>query len=216
MRKRSLILLVVLSLLCLPVLLMAKTPTLSNPAPGKVPVKFVPQRAAVILWDQPISGSYTNAYGSQDFDEANNAYDIFGADDFLVDAPWFVEVIYTPGDLWNGGSTVMNATALNWQIYADAGGVPDGDPWGNGNSPFWSLSLAPTDPQVSVTNGGTTWIPIKTLSGNPGSYEWTVPTLNAEKTKCKVKVVLLDGVGNPIGTDVSDDIFTISPYMPPP
>ena len=45
------------------------------------------------------------------------------------------------------------AHALNWEIYADAGGVPDGDPWGGGSAPVWSLSLPPTDAQVTLSLG---------------------------------------------------------------
>jgi hypothetical protein len=152
MRKKVMIVVITFSLLCLPVLLMAQTPTLSSPGPGKVPVKFVPQQAPLILWDQPLSGSNTNAYVCQDFPDFPT-FSTFPADDFLVSVPWLVEVIYVPGSLWNGGTSIMNATALHWQIYADAGGVPDGDPSGGGNPPIWSLSLAPTDPQVSVTIG---------------------------------------------------------------
>lgn len=152
MRKWGLIILVALNLLCLPVLLMAQTPTLSSPGPGRVPVKSVPLGDSPVLWDQPLSGSNHNAYISQDFDDIAQM-STFAADDFFADAPWFVEVIYVPGDLWNNGTSIMNATSLNWQIYADAGGVPDGDPKGGGTPPVWSLSLAPTDPQVSVTNG---------------------------------------------------------------
>lgn len=56
-------------------------------------------------------------------------------------------------------------------------------------------------------NGGTTWAPIKTLTGNPGSYNWRVP--NVSSSSCKVKVVLKDASGNKVGSDVSDNYFTI-------
>jgi hypothetical protein len=68
-----------------------------------------------------------------------------------------------------------------------------------------------------TTNGGTTWKPIETLTSGPylpGSYtrRWEVPPVPAgtPRTKCKVKVVLKDEVGNPLGSDTSDGYFTIT------
>jgi hypothetical protein len=60
-------------------------------------------------------------------------------------------------------------------------------------------------------NDGMTWKSITTLSGNPGIFDWTLPTVRSLKTKCKVKVVLRDGSGDNVGSDVSDAYFTISP-----
>jgi YD repeat-containing protein len=58
-------------------------------------------------------------------------------------------------------------------------------------------------------DGGTTYTVIKTLTGNPGTYNWTVPAVTS--TNCKVKVVLKDSGAVAIGSDVSNNIFTISP-----
>jgi hypothetical protein len=60
---------------------------------------------------------------------------------------------------------------------------------------------------LKYTTDGTTWKKIKTLTGNPGNYNWTVPSVSS--TKCKVKVILKDANGASIGTDVSDKFFTI-------
>ena len=60
-----------------------------------------------------------------------------------------------------------------------------------------------------TTNGGSTWKAIKTLTGNPGSYNWRVP--NVSSSSCKVKVVLKDSSGITIGSDMSDGVFTIQP-----
>jgi hypothetical protein len=60
-------------------------------------------------------------------------------------------------------------------------------------------------------NGGTTWKAIKTLTGNLGSYNWTVPSVLTTKQRCKVKVILKDAGGVNIGSDVSDKKFTIQP-----
>jgi hypothetical protein len=60
-------------------------------------------------------------------------------------------------------------------------------------------------------DGGTTWPSIKgAVPGNPGYYDWT-PSVGKTKSKCKVKVVLMDAAGNSLGSDLSDGYFTISP-----
>jgi hypothetical protein len=58
---------------------------------------------------------------------------------------------------------------------------------------------------------GYTWNLITSLTGNPESYLWPIPTVQKTKTKCKVKVVLKDANGLTMGSDVSDDYFTIQP-----
>jgi hypothetical protein len=65
--------------------------------------------------------------------------------------------------------------------------------------------------KLSYTKDGTTWLPIETLDTNPGTRDWTVPSVPGERKKCKVKVTLLDDRGNPIGSDESDSLFTIQP-----
>jgi Zn-dependent metalloprotease len=63
-------------------------------------------------------------------------------------------------------------------------------------------------------DGGVSWKPVTTpLTGNPGTYDWTVPTVTADKTKCKVKVVLKDAGGVTLASDLSDAIFTIQPGL---
>jgi hypothetical protein len=72
-----------------------------------------------------------------------------------------------------------------------------------------------------TTNGGTTWKPIETLSGDtyppdPYSRPWTVPEVGASpKNKCKVKVVLKDASGKVVGSDTSEAFFTINPAPSP-
>jgi hypothetical protein len=58
-------------------------------------------------------------------------------------------------------------------------------------------------------NGGTSWTTIKALTGNPGSYNWTVP--NVSSSSCKVKVVLKNAGGVTVGKDINDGVFTIQP-----
>jgi len=56
---------------------------------------------------------------------------------------------------------------------------------------------------------GSTWRPIGTISGNPGSYLCTVP--NVSSAKVKVNVILKNAGGATVGTDISDRFFTIQP-----
>jgi hypothetical protein len=58
-------------------------------------------------------------------------------------------------------------------------------------------------------NGGGSWKAIKTVTGNPGSYNWPVPYVSS--SSCKVKLVLKDAGGATVGNDVSDGVFTIQP-----
>jgi hypothetical protein len=65
--------------------------------------------------------------------------------------------------------------------------------------------------ELYYTTGGGIWNLTTTLVGNPGSYNWTVPSVTTKKTKCKVKIVLKDARGVAVGSDVSDKVFTIMP-----
>lgn len=62
-------------------------------------------------------------------------------------------------------------------------------------------------------NNGNTWNPID-MGLDPsddGSFDWVVPPVSGTKEKCKVKIVLKDAFGNKVGSDVSDEFFSISP-----
>lgn len=83
----------------------------------------------------------------------------------------------------------------------------------------WSISWQTnkTKKPVSFTgiyytlDGGTTWEFKNLLRGNPEHYEWVVPSVAKTKTRCKVKVVLMDEKLNTVGSDESDKVFTIQP-----
>jgi chitodextrinase len=56
------------------------------------------------------------------------------------------------------------------------------------------------------------WKKIAILTGNSGSYDWTVPiTRKRTRSRCRVMVVLKDGSGNIVGSDASDGNFAIQP-----
>ena len=130
----------------------AGTPALTGPAAGP-PVSVAPAaHPQAVLWDQPLSAANQNAFINQDFPDVPT-YSTFLADDFANPTPWSIGAIFVPGDMFGGGTTLFNAAALNWQIYADCGGAPCGEPAGGGSPPVWMLALAPTDPQVAISNG---------------------------------------------------------------
>jgi hypothetical protein len=126
-------------------------PNLTTSSPAGVLVAVAPTaNPEAVLWDQPLSSVNQNAYVDQDFSDMQT-YSSFLADDFVNDVPWDVSVVFVPGNGWNGFASLMNATSLTWAIFADNGGVPNGDPFSGGA--VWSVTLPPSDPQVTITTG---------------------------------------------------------------
>jgi hypothetical protein len=95
----------------------------------------------------------------------------------------------------NGGESLRSYEwqTIRWQTHATK------------NPPLTRVDL------YFSTNGGSTWTAIATVDGSVHSYQWNVPYVKSEKTKCMVRVILRDGKGSKAGTDVSDSIFTITP-----
>jgi N-acetylneuraminic acid mutarotase len=140
-----------------------------------------PANPEAVLWDQPLSAVDQNAYVNQEFSDFAT-YTSFLADDFVAADAWTINSIFVPGNGWNGFTTLMNASALTWAIYANNGGVPAGHP--GGNPAVWSISLAPTDSQVVITNGtggmpSNTQLNLTTPAVLPAGTYWLVfyPTL---------------------------------------
>jgi hypothetical protein len=138
---------------------------------------------ASVLWDQPLSTVNTNAYVNQDFPDLPT-YSSFLADDFVNPTGWELEKIYIPGDFWNGGSSFTPATGLTFQIYEENAGIPSGDPSGGGIPPVWTLTLPPTDPQLTYSTGSSGYPSNVTLTLNspvtiPAGHWWLVfyPTM---------------------------------------
>ncbi len=101
----------------------------------------------------------------QDYETIWDEADIFIADDFDTGAAfWSIDTIFVPGEMWNCVScTLTNAISLTWQIYADDGGKPAGDPYSGGA--LWNLTRTPDDEDVSITEG---------LFGNPSNVTLTM------------------------------------------
>jgi len=106
----------------------------------------------LVLWDQPLSRVWQTAYVDQYFTDEYASSSSFLADDFIAGSVWSISGIFIPGSGWGTFSSLTNAISLTWQIYADSGGVPAGNPAG-GSSPLWTLTLPPNDPQVLLSAG---------------------------------------------------------------
>jgi FtsP/CotA-like multicopper oxidase with cupredoxin domain len=114
------------------------------------------------------------------------------------DAPFTIEVVKLTSP--NGGETITSGLTycVHWTSNVTA-------------SPIAKVKLEYTK------DGGTTWLLIAALkdpvyiSEGLHSYDlWTVPTVGKAKST-KVRVTLLDSLGNILGRDASDDFFTIKP-----
>ena len=108
------------------------------------------------------------------------------------DAPFTIEVMRL--DSPNGGESLTSgATAtIRWTTNATV------------------RPVAKTKVLYSI-NGGSSWKAITTLNGNPGTLDWTVLTVTAAKTNCKVRVILQDQAGATLGKDDSNLKFTVNP-----
>jgi hypothetical protein len=109
------------------------------------------------------------------------------------DAPFTVEVVNVISP--NGGETLTSGSmqTISWDSHATV-------------RPVASLKL------LFTQNGGVSYKAVTaSLTGNPGTFGWTIPAVTAAKTKCKVKVVLKDMTGLSVGSDLSDSFFTIAP-----
>ncbi len=97
--------------------------------------------------------------------------------------------------------------------------APNGyEAWSSSSPPNieWTTNTTKKDVDkvklLYTKDGGVTWNLITkfTDGNNPGGYLWTtLPSPASAKTQCKVKVVLIDAAGNTIGSDMSDQFFTI-------
>jgi hypothetical protein len=172
----------------------------------------------IALWNQPLSSVNTNPYVNQEFPDSPD-YSSFLADDFIANNPWMIETIFFPGNGWNGFTTLANASALTFQIYANNAGIPAGDPSGSGDPPIWTLTLPITDPHITLYTGSggypsNTMLKLPTPFSLPAGHYWLTfyPTLNfspygqfgrqaADTTSAYIGKLINPGGGFGLGTD---------------
>jgi hypothetical protein len=104
------------------------------------------------------------------------------------DAPFAIEVVKLTSP--NGPEPLVSGSTqeISWEVNGTA-------------KPVATIELFYTG------DGGKSWSLIESLSGTDRSHEWTVPDI--DKPKCKVKVLLKDEKGKPLGNDLSDNWFAI-------
>jgi len=68
-------------------------------------------------------------------------------------------------------------------------------------------TVAKTVVQYS-TDGGRTWNNIKTITGNPGSVRWNIPS-GVNSSICRVRVIFKDSAGQNIAITETDAVFSI-------
>lgn len=73
-----------------------------------------------------------------------------------------------------------------------------------------SRSVATTVIRYSL-DGGKTWKIAGKIAGNPGIFSWNVPVLLTSKTRCRLKVTLLNKSGGFVAQDSGEDFFTVLP-----
>ncbi len=156
-----------------------------------------------MLWNQPRVGTsgrlnnYSNADNTGIYQ--SSAFDLFH------DAA--IETIFMEG--FALGTTLANATGLNWYIYEDVAGSPAGNPEDGQNLHIWSYTAGITDPGVSITDDNmaldlvAAGVPPVTLS--PGTY-WLLayPDLPAVTLGPNVLYAWFHsgtGIGQQIGPD---------------
>lgn len=104
----------------------------------------------------------------------------FAADDFVVTQATTLASIANEGFVLGTG-TIPATTMIGWSIFADAGGVPAGNPETSPNAAVWRYS-APANSAGISTAGGVLRLNLAAAGQNvtlqPGRY-WLVPQVNA-------------------------------------
>ncbi|GAB3739326.1 hypothetical protein GCM10028794_22910 [Silanimonas algicola] len=104
----------------------------------------------------------------------------FAADDFVVTQPTTLSSITNEGFVLGTG-TIPATTVIGWSIFADAGGVPAGDPDTSPNAAVWRYAAPANSPGIS-TAGGVLRLNLaaagQSVTLQPGRY-WLVPQVNA-------------------------------------
>jgi hypothetical protein len=146
---------------------------------------------AVVLYDQ-LNNPATNSISSQNFEAANDPFDSFLGDDFVVPAgnSWAIDVVEVAGVYFNGTGP---AQSLNVWFYANgtAGGIPN-VPTGAPVCTYLNQIaldtagsfLIPLAGAPCCLSSGTYWVVVQAnMSFTPnGQWGWTERTLLANAT----------------------------------
>ena len=125
-----------------------------------------PRAPKVVLYDQYDNGNGA-ATSSQDFEAANDPFDSFNADDFVVPAgqTWNITEVDAQGAYFNGAGP---ADSFHVFIYQDAGGLPGTLVYSATNQPYTG---GPTDFVINL--GSPACTRVRALIGFLCSAAWT-------------------------------------------
>src|SRR6266481_2760379 len=159
----------------------SQLPTASSRATGvpRTPILPLPKLPAVVLYDQ-LNNPGTLSTNSQDFETANDAFDDFLADDFVVPGgqTWNITEVDAQGVYFNGAGP---AASFHVFIYQNSGGLPGtnvytamGQPYVN-NAGVFQITL--TVPAVLAP--GTYWVSVQARQdfAPAGQWGWTDRTV---------------------------------------
>jgi len=125
---------------------------------------------------------------------------LFAADDFVVSAPTPISALVAEG--FAQGGAIAATAQIGWSIFADAGGVPAGNPHSSPNAAVWRHTAAANSPGMSVA-GGVLRLNLaaagQTLTLQPGRY-WLVPQVNVPFAQRWAWLNSLQGEGGPVRT----------------
>ncbi|HEX6550027.1 MAG TPA: S8 family serine peptidase [Gammaproteobacteria bacterium] len=141
---------------------------------------------AVSIWDQQGDGS-GNGYPSGFF--TPDSHGVYSSDHFVMPVKGTVAKLFANGFAQDGSGVIdlNTATAIDWYVYADASGIPAGNPEDKRNDYLWHYTTSPGATGVDTTNGAITLdlaaAGQAAVSLPAGTY-WLIvsPTFNAKLT----------------------------------
>lgn len=165
----------------------ATTLTINNAGPGNLDWALASggSSPSIAMWDQPNAGTQQ---GVPSLSLSPDGHGIYSADRFVMPADGIITKIFTDGFAQTSDTLVdlqADATAIDWFIYADAGGQPAGNPDEGFHDYRWHSTAPPNTPGVTITNAGAITLDLTAAGWPPvaldaGTY-WLIvsPTFNA-------------------------------------
>lgn len=159
---------------------------------------------------QSINPARNGFYAGRFTDPATRGRATLSADDFTLDDPTGIASIVANGFVLGGGN-LANAANLNWSIFRDVNGNPEGNPETTPQLAVWRYTAAPNSAGVSVAGGtirlnlaaagqnanlvaGRYWLVVSARSPAATSWAW-FGSLDGDNVLRTIQVAA-DGTGN--------------------